>query len=83
MSRQHAAQQTRARRAYPAVLISSDATSLIVLSQGGAFEVDVAEPPDTIAGYVARPPATVVTLTNGLVRAYSRDYPDGIELGSA
>ena len=72
-----------ARRAYPAVLISSDATSLIVLSQGGAFEVDVAEPPDTIAGYVARPPATVVTLTNGLVRAYSRDYPDGIELGSA
>ena len=46
-----------ARRSYPAVLISSDATSLIVLSQGGAFEVDVAEPPDTIAGYVARPPA--------------------------
>ncbi len=29
------------------------------------------------------PPATVVTLTNGLVRAYSRGYPDGIELGSA
>ena len=64
------------------MLISSDATSLIVLSQGGAFEVDVAEPPDTIAGYVARPPATVVTLTNGLVRG-SADYPDGIELGSA
>ena len=72
-----------ARRSYPAVLISSDATSLIVLSQGGAFEVDVAEPPDTIAGFVARPPATVVTLTNGFVRAYSRSYPDGIELGRA
>jgi hypothetical protein len=72
-----------ARRSSPAVLISSDATSLIVLSEGGAFEVDVAEPPDTIAGYVARPPGTVVTLSNGLVRAYSRKYPDGIELGSA
>ncbi len=65
------------------MLISSDATALIVLSDGGAFEVDVAEPPDTIAGYVARPPATVVTLTNGLVRAYSRMYPEGIDLGSA
>ena len=72
-----------ARRSYPAVLISADARSLIVLSDGGAFEVDVTEPPDTIAGYVARPPATVVTLTNGLVRAYSRMYPEGIELGSA
>jgi hypothetical protein len=71
------------RRAYPAVLISSDATALLVLSEGGAFEVDVAEAPDTIAGYVARPPATVVTLTNGLVRAYSRMYPEGIDLGSA
>ena len=83
MSRQLRSAADAARRSYPAVLISSDATSLIVLSQGGAFEVDVAEPPDTIADYVARPPATVVTLTNGLVRAYSRDYPDGIELGSA
>ncbi|HMK10430.1 MAG TPA: hypothetical protein VK461_02495, partial [Acidimicrobiales bacterium] len=72
-----------ARRAAPAVLISADATSLIVLAQGGAFEVDVAKPPDTIAGFVARPPSTVVTLTNGLVRAYSRDYPDGVDLGSA
>jgi hypothetical protein len=71
------------RRAYPAVLISSDATALLVLSEDGAFEVDVAEAPDTIAGYVARPPATVVTLTNGLVRAYSRTYPEGIDLGSA
>ena len=71
------------RRAYPAVLLSSDATTLLVLSEGGAFEVDVADAPDTIAGYVARPPATVVTLTNGLVRAYSRMYPEGIDLGSA
>ncbi|RPI08647.1 MAG: hypothetical protein EHM63_05940 [Actinobacteria bacterium] len=71
------------RSAHPAVLISSDATALLVLSRGGAFEVDVAEPPDTIAGYVARPPATVVTLTNGLVRAYSRMYPEGVDLGSA
>ena len=60
-----------ARRAYPAVLMSADATALIVLSQGGAFEVDVTKAPDTISGYVARPPATVVTLSNGLVRAYS------------
>jgi len=67
----------------PAVLISADASSLIVLSQGRAFEVDVAKPPDTIASYVARPPSTVVTLTNGLVRAFSRDYPQGIDLGSA
>ena len=41
------------RASYPAVLMSSDATALIVLARGGAFEVDVAEPPDTIAGYVA------------------------------
>ena len=68
---------------YPAVLMSSDATALIVLARGGAFEVDVAQPPDTIAGYVARPPGTVVALTNGLVRAYSRMYPDGVDLGSA
>jgi hypothetical protein len=72
-----------ARASYPAVLMSSDATALIVLARGGAFEVDVAEPPDTIAGYVARPPGTVVALSNGLVRAYSRMYPDGIDLGSA
>jgi hypothetical protein len=71
------------RRSFPAVLISSDATALLVLSQNGAFEVDVAEAPDAITGYVARPPATVVTLTNGLVRAYSRTYPEGIDLGSA
>jgi hypothetical protein len=71
------------RRSFPAVLISSDATALLVLSQNGAFEVDVAEAPDAITGYVARPPATVVTLTNGLVRAYSRSYPEGIDLGSA
>jgi hypothetical protein len=71
------------RRAYPAVLISSDATALLVLTQDGAFEVDVAEAPDMITGFVGRPPATVVTLTNGLVRAYSREYPEGIELGSA
>ncbi len=72
-----------ARRAYPAVLMSADATALIVLAQGGAFEVDVTQAPDTISGYVARPPATVVTLSNGLVRAYSRSSPNGIDLGSA
>jgi hypothetical protein len=71
------------RASYPAVLMSSDATALIVLARGGAFEVDVAESPDTIAGYVARPPGTVVALSNGLVRAYSRMYPDGVDLGSA
>ena len=76
-------QMSAARRASPAVLISSDATSLIVLAKGGAFEVDVAKLPETIAGFVARPPSTVVTLTNGLVRAYSRDYPEGVDLGSA
>ncbi len=72
-----------ARHAYPAVLMSADATAVIVLSQGGAFEVDVTHAPDTISGYVARPPGTVVTLSNGLVRAYSRGHPDGIDLGSA
>jgi hypothetical protein len=72
-----------ARASYPAVLMSSDATALIVLARGGAFEVDVAQLPDTIAGYVARPPGTVVALSNGLVRAYSRMYPDGVDLGSA
>jgi len=71
------------RASYPAVLMSSDATALIVLARGGAFEVEVAQPPDTIAGYVARPPGTVVALSNGLVRAYSRMYPDGVDLGSA
>ncbi len=43
------------RRAYPAVLISSDATALLVLTQDGAFEVDVAEAPDMITGFVAAP----------------------------
>ena len=61
----------------------ADATALIVLARGGAFEVDVTEAPNTIAGYVARPPGTVVTLSNGLVRAYSRAFPDGVDLGSA
>ncbi len=71
------------RASYPAVLMSRDATALIVLARGGAFEVDVAQSPDTIAGYVARPPGTVVALSNGLVHAYSRMYPDGLDLGSA
>ena len=60
-----------------------DATALLVLSEGEAFRGRRRRSPDTIAGYVARPPATVVTLTNGLVRAYSRMYPEGIDLGSA